>query len=108
MLFSQKLQVSKSQEKETHIRNVKKGIAALNKIPLIDENSEPNFLKIGKKELKQIFLDLDEIIRYYNQSFKKLTYEQSDFLVSLKICQRTIEEYESDAYWGGNYLKYDE
>jgi hypothetical protein len=67
-----------------------------------------NFMesKHDHKWLSQIIDELNSVIHSFNQNYKVLTKEVSNFLVSLQLCLRVVQDYYTDAFYQKRFLTY--
>jgi uncharacterized UPF0160 family protein len=105
--FLKKLHNSRHISREKHILDVQTAIRSLENINC-SRSTEEGIVRFGQKELDQISSDISEVIRIFNQSWSSLDSDKTNFLISLKLCQRVLQDYAADAYFQKQFLEYDQ
>eukprot|EP01080_Neovahlkampfia_damariscottae_P012758 gene12758-7034_t len=104
--FLKDLKKSKAPSGVKDISDVKKGYLALEKIQPNNSKNNSDSYVLSYDTLKEIIEKIEFIIYYLNKQRETLDNELVDTLVSLKICERVIQNYSSDAFWQKKYLNY--
>jgi hypothetical protein len=104
--FLKCLQESKAPNRETDILDVKKGFLALEKLEPNNLNSNPDSHKLTYEKLKEIVERIEFIVYSLHKDKETLDNNLVDTLIGLKICERVIQNYSSDAFWQKKYLNY--
>jgi chromosome segregation ATPase len=108
--FLKDLKYSKSPEREKDVEFIINGIDAFRNVSLAneEEEEEEDFMesKHDYKWLSQIIDELNSVIHSFNQNYKVLTKEVSNFLVSLQLCLRVVQDYYTDAFYQKRFLTY--
>jgi hypothetical protein len=106
--FLKDLKDSKSPEREKDVQFIIDGIDAFRNVSFEEEEEEEDFTesKHDHKWLSQIIDELNSVIHSFNQNYKVLTKEVSNFLVSLQLCLRVVQDYYADAFYQKRFLTY--
>jgi chromosome segregation ATPase len=106
--FLKDLKDSKSPEREKDVQFIIDGIDAFRNVSFEEEEEEEDFTEIKHdyKWLSQIIDELNSVIHSFNQNYKVLTKEVSNFLVSLQLCLRVVQDYYADAFYQKRFLTY--